>query len=210
MGHASRSVVRTERADLRVSWYQRGKYWYPKASGSAPAYEKRLCEQCNEEFFARRSRPSTQSRFCSIACSRIGENNPAWRGSNVGYRGAHIRVAKVRGKASFCTRADATCSQTYHWANLTGHYEDVMDYESMCVSHHRRFDCSGESHPNAKLSDAQVREVRARYAQGGITMRALAAQYGISKTGMRNIILERVRVLPPADLALVLGGPKGP
>lgn len=123
-----------------MPWYRRGKYWYAKPTGSAPAHEKKSCEQCGTEFFGRRSRLSTQARFCSVACSRIGAHNPQWAASNIGYRGAHLRVAKARGKAEFCSRADGTCSRTYHWANLTGHYEDTMDYESMCVSHHRRFD----------------------------------------------------------------------
>ena len=38
----------------------------------------------------------------------------------------------------------------------------------------------GEAHVNAKLSDAGVQDVRKRYAAGGITMRELAAEYGVS------------------------------
>jgi hypothetical protein len=28
----------------------------------------------------------------------------------------------------------------YHWASLTGNLADPMDYEQLCVSHHRAFD----------------------------------------------------------------------
>lgn len=38
----------------------------------------------------------------------------------------------------------------------------------------------GEAHHSAKLTDSQVREMRTLYAQGGVTLRALAARYGVS------------------------------
>ena len=36
----------------------------------------------------------------------------------------------------------------------------------------------GEQHPNALLTDAQVLEIRARYAAGGVSLRGLAQEYG--------------------------------
>jgi hypothetical protein len=124
------------------TWYRRGgQYWYKQPTGSGTAHVLRTCVTCGSEFFARRSRILTQGLHCSIRCSRAGERNPAWRGLQVGYRGAHKRVELERGKASFCNILDCdTGSTTYHWANLTGEYADVWDYESMCVSHHRRYD----------------------------------------------------------------------
>jgi hypothetical protein len=38
----------------------------------------------------------------------------------------------------------------------------------------------GEAHPRAKLTESTVREIRVRYASGGTTLRALAAEYGVS------------------------------
>jgi hypothetical protein len=96
---------------------------------------------CGAEFFGARSATATQGRFCSIRCSRRGDWNPQWRGDQVGYRGAHRRVQLERGKASSCSIAVCVVgSSVFHWANLTGRYADVSDYESLCVFHHRAYD----------------------------------------------------------------------
>ena len=49
----------------------------------------------------------------------------------------------------------------------------------------------GEDHPAAKLRADQVVEMRARWAAGGITQRALAAQYGIHQTTCGDIVSGR-------------------
>jgi hypothetical protein len=46
----------------------------------------------------------------------------------------------------------------------------------------------GESHPRAKVTEADVLVMRAMYAKGGITMTALAKQYGLEKSTVRAII----------------------
>ena len=43
----------------------------------------------------------------------------------------------------------------------------------------------------AKLSPEQVSEVRERYAAGGVSQKALAAEYGISQNGISNIVHHR-------------------
>ena len=50
----------------------------------------------------------------------------------------------------------------------------------------------GERSPSAKLTDTQVREIRAIYAAGGISQRALAKQYGISNSTI-DLVVRRVR-----------------
>ena len=47
----------------------------------------------------------------------------------------------------------------------------------------------GEAHPNAKLVDQLVREIRARYAAGGISQRKLAAEMGISHHALRRVVV---------------------
>ncbi len=49
----------------------------------------------------------------------------------------------------------------------------------------------GESHPFAKLTEAQVMEIRARYEQGGITQSCLASEFGISQTHVKDIVKGR-------------------
>lgn len=49
----------------------------------------------------------------------------------------------------------------------------------------------GEAAPRARLTQAQVEEIRERYAAGDITQRALAAEYGVSYQHISAIILRK-------------------
>lgn len=49
----------------------------------------------------------------------------------------------------------------------------------------------GADHSQAKLTDAQVLEMRARYSRGGITQAELAAEYGVSSTHVSGILTRR-------------------
>lgn len=49
----------------------------------------------------------------------------------------------------------------------------------------------GESHHKAKLTERQVREMRARYAGGGVSQRVLALEYGVSQTSIKDVLLRR-------------------
>lgn len=40
----------------------------------------------------------------------------------------------------------------------------------------------GQRHKAAKLNDAAVREIRSRYAAGGVTQTILAHEYGVSQS----------------------------
>ena len=46
----------------------------------------------------------------------------------------------------------------------------------------------GEKHHEAKLTETQVREIRIKYANGGITYRQLALEYGVSYSIIGYII----------------------
>lgn len=49
----------------------------------------------------------------------------------------------------------------------------------------------GESNPMSKLTALQVDEIRARYAAGGITQRALAREYGVTQTAVWFVLRRR-------------------
>ena len=49
----------------------------------------------------------------------------------------------------------------------------------------------GESHPRHKLTSADVQEIRSRYAAGGTTMRALAAEYDVSRPCIYYVIAHK-------------------
>lgn len=60
----------------------------------------------------------------------------------VTYAALHGEVHRQRGPASaqVCAHADTTCKGRMHWANISGNYEGVDDFMSLCQSHHIRFD----------------------------------------------------------------------
>ena len=50
---------------------------------------------------------------------------------------------------------------------------------------------SGESNPKHVLTSKQVEEIRTRYKAGGITQKELAARYGVARTTVSSITLNR-------------------
>lgn len=65
---------------------------------------------------------------------------------------------------------------------------------------------NGERHPDTKLTDAQVDEVRRRYAAGGILQRELAEEYGVAQS-LISFLINRRRRRHQTNPALV-GGPE--
>ena len=58
-----------------------------------------------------------------------------------GYAALHYRVYTIYGnpkKCDVCNLKDK--NRKYHWANLTGKFEDIDDYKRMCISCHRKYD----------------------------------------------------------------------
>jgi len=49
-------------------------------------------------------------------------------------------------------------------------------------------DRRGEEHPNAKLTEAIVLEIRKRYAAGGVSQTALAKEYGVNQTKISEAV----------------------
>lgn len=50
----------------------------------------------------------------------------------------------------------------------------------------------GEAHVLAKVTDAAVRAIRERYAQGDISQAALAREYGICQMTVSRIVRKRI------------------
>lgn len=79
-------------------------------------------------------------RRAPVKRDQRAEKNDSWRGSGATYAAFHHRVEVARGKPRLCGRCETTDATRYEWANLTGDYADIADYERMCVPCHRRFD----------------------------------------------------------------------
>ena len=55
------------------------------------------------------------------------------------------------------------------------------------VHRHRNQPC-GERNINAKLTEAAVRDIRRRYAEGGISQQTLADEYGVGQTKISAVV----------------------
>lgn len=128
----------------------------------------------------------------------------SWKGEQASIAAKHRRVWAVRGKATVCIWGCVGAGD-YDWANLTGNYDDVMDYASMCRPCHRRYDDArrsmeegfvkhprgasmpGERNPSAKLTREKVEECKQRYAAGERVV-ALAREFGVSHAVISGII----------------------
>jgi len=75
-----------------------------------------------------------------------GENNSSWKGNNATYSAFHYRVESQRGKPNFCEACGTMEATVFEWCNLTGKYEDVMDYARFCRKCHRKYD---KNRPNS-------------------------------------------------------------
>ena len=106
------------------------------------------CLFCKKIFYIYESSHRTYcSKLCSFkdgvdGCfSKQGELHPSWKGDKAGYKALHGRVVKLKGKPKFCEVCKTTDeNKIYEWANLTGHYLDVLDYKRMCNFCHRKYD----------------------------------------------------------------------
>jgi hypothetical protein len=90
------------------------------------------------------------TKTCADCRDRSGENNPKWRGDQVGNRAAHQRVIKLRGNATSYL-CEHCCGPAVHWAydhrdpqelpSDDGPYSTDPDrYMPLCVPCHKRFD----------------------------------------------------------------------
>lgn len=86
-----------------------------------------------------------------------GEKNSSWRGPDAGYEALHTRVEVKRGKPSICGHCGTEDPAVrYEWANMTGHYEDVEDFERLCVPCHRKFDAGRRRLTGKRTSPPQA------------------------------------------------------
>ena len=46
----------------------------------------------------------------------------------------------------------------------------------------------GSSHPNSKLSEEDVMQIRERYARGGVSQQQIADEYGVSQFTISTVV----------------------
>ena len=179
-------------------WHQLrpGGPWYK--IGKRSAHRVKECENCGQQFMGR-----YQARFCSVSCRARGR----WQGDGVSYHGRHSRVYHARGHAADQVCID--CGEPAHeWSQVHGTTGAEPDhYEPRCRSCHRDYDLDllprGERHGCAKLTAAQVAEIRALWESEQVpghvhrngcghsvewTLTALAARFGIARSAVHRIV----------------------
>jgi hypothetical protein len=95
---------------------------------------------------------SGHTTSCGCAVRRMGEDNPLWRGSNVGYGAAHTRVMRARGRPSEhpCLDCGGPAAD-WSYNGLAGEDElvdprglryspHISDYDPRCKRCHKRQD----------------------------------------------------------------------
>lgn len=105
----------------------------------------------------------------------------------IGYRAAHQRVERFRGKPKYCTQCELNdTSRRYEWANLTGNYEDPWDYVRLCVRCHRIKDGTNMNKP-LKIGLHWHDYIRKMY-ESGTTQDDLALRFSTSQAIISKII----------------------
>lgn len=88
----------------------------------------------------------------AVKRNQYGENNDSWRGDDATYTAFHFRVQVARGRPQHCAACRDTSPGRYEWANLTGRYDDINDYQRMCVPCHRQFDAKRRNETGRRTS----------------------------------------------------------
>lgn len=88
-----------------------------------------------------------------------------------------------------CHRCDNRICMNPDHLFLGTHHENVLDAQSKG----RLVGASmpGESNPISRLTEDHVREIRRRYAAGGVTQRSLADEFGVDVTTVNLVVLRK-------------------
>lgn len=162
------------------------------ASGPTRAVEL-LCEECGTAYLTRRQRATTQ-RFCSHACSARASGRHLAVPDDEPYVEQRLgdgRTARLRAVQRICR----SCTQPFlvecgRLKKGTGNfcsYQCAGKTNGQHTANRRR----GAEHPHTSLTEADVREMRRLWAAGGVTLSALGARFGVTKSNANMVVYRR-------------------
>lgn len=125
--------------------------------------------------------PTDRKGYGRLSRGRRGEGMAA--AHRVAWELAH---GPIPGGLCVCHRCDnPPCCNPAHLflGTIADNNQDMTEKGRHGVS-----DVRGEAHGNAKLTTEKVREIRARWAAGGVSQRGLAADYGVSQREVWDVI----------------------
>lgn len=71
----------------------------------------------------------------------LNEDNPAWKGKEVGYFGLHAWINNKLGRPKQCENCGKVKAKKFEWANKNHTYKrNLKDWVRLCVSCHRLYD----------------------------------------------------------------------
>ena len=157
------------------------------------------CGVCGAAFSVNPSKVATgRGRYCSVICKglaqreRTGAASTNWRGGQpwVGADGyVHLSVArrKQRLHRLVWEAAHGPIPPGHHVHHVNGVKTDnrLENLELLRHADHIR------GHAPKKLSDADVRAIRARYAAGGTSHARLGREYGVNASTITRILHRR-------------------
>jgi hypothetical protein len=116
---------------LHYSVWNKGKGGY-KLSPQSEEKKEKIREIMN--------RPEMREK---IAAQLRNENNPLWRGNDVGYSGLHSWLKRKLGKPMICEHCGKKVERPtqIHWANKYHTYKrNLTDWIRLCSSCHKKYD----------------------------------------------------------------------
>lgn len=108
-----------------------------------------------------------------------------WDGKNNRAHRLSLRMAKGESTLNALHSCDTpACVRPDHlrWGTIQENHDDARS---------RNRHARGDEHGKRKLSEGDVREIRAEYATGTITQRELAVKWGMSEQAINNIFCGR-------------------
>ena len=109
--------------------YKGGRPICPDCGIQLVSYYAKHCKKCAAKYYKHLTIPNL--------INKKGSENPAWKGSMVGYRGLHKWIQNQLGKADRCMKNLSHKASRYHWANRSRTYKrDFNDWISLCPPCH--------------------------------------------------------------------------
>lgn len=159
--------------------------------GTKHPHEFKACLECGVESWIQKRR-----QFCSLRCSRLGGNNPAWKGDAAKPTSARQRAHRIDIDRSICERCGVEGVHHRHHKDENTYNNSLDNLEILCAQCHGKEHMTGqtrsqgEKHGKAKLTEKDVLRIRERYVNGEGPA-AIAEDYPVTPSVVSNIVARR-------------------
>lgn len=121
------------------------------------------------------------------------ENNPAWKGNNIGYCGLHSWLYRNYKKDGVCGICNKNSKYT-ECALIKGklYKRNIHNFMELCKKCHNNYDGigygKGEKHFNSKLNDSKVIKIRKLFKIGKLTNVQISNKFNITDSNVSMIV----------------------